>query len=145
LIDIKEARVTAPGYKGRRPGSPKGRVRKAYDGKVRKPAKIRAAKRMGAELELKPATLKRWTRSSQRDTARLFMHGRSQAVRLPLAFRMPGDRVRIRRVKEGVLLEPIATDWNAVFDEMDRRRGGAQFMPEGREQPEMPEDEDLFD
>ena len=28
--------------------------------------------------------------------AKIFMHGRSQAVRLPLAFRLPGDRVRVR-------------------------------------------------
>ena len=28
------------------------------------------------------------------DVARLFMHGRSQAVRLPQAYRLPGDRVR---------------------------------------------------
>jgi antitoxin VapB len=41
---------------------------------------------------------------------RLFMHGRSQAVRLPLRFRLPGDRVRIRRVEGGILLEPIVTD-----------------------------------
>ena len=30
-------------------------------------------------------------------TAKLFKNGRSQAVRLPLAFRLPGDRVRVRR------------------------------------------------
>ena len=28
--------------------------------------------------------------------ARLFMHGRSKAVRLPKEFRLPGDRVRVR-------------------------------------------------
>jgi hypothetical protein len=28
--------------------------------------------------------------------AKVFMHGRSQAVRLPAAFRVPGDRVRVR-------------------------------------------------
>jgi hypothetical protein len=38
--------------------------------------------------------------------AKIFMHGRSQAVRLPLAFRLPGDRVRVRRVEGGILLEP---------------------------------------
>jgi antitoxin VapB len=36
--------------------------------------------------------------------AKIFMHGRSQAVRLPLAFRLPGDRVRVRRVASGILL-----------------------------------------
>ena len=50
--------------------------------------------------------------------AKIFMHGRSQAVRLPLAFRLPGDRVRVRRVKSGFLLEP--TDIEAWFAELDR-------------------------
>lgn len=81
----------------------------------------------------------------ERNTARLFMHGRSQAVRLPLEFRMPGDRVRIRRVKDGVLLQPLAADLDTIFEEVDRLRAGEIFMPEGREQPDMPEDEDLFD
>jgi hypothetical protein len=30
--------------------------------------------------------------------ARLFTHGRSQAVRLPKEFRLPGDRVRVRHL-----------------------------------------------
>ena len=43
-------------------------------------------------------------------TAKLFTHGRSQAVRLPKEFRLPGKEVRVRRVGRGVLLEPIETD-----------------------------------
>jgi len=42
--------------------------------------------------------------------AKLFRNGRSQAVRLPREFRFEGDRVRVRRVPEGVLLEPMITD-----------------------------------
>jgi antitoxin VapB len=72
------------------------------------------------------------------------MHGRSQAVRLPRAFRLPGDRARVRRVKEGILLEPMITDLDAWFAEMDRFKH-IPFMEEGREQPAMPEDKDLFD
>ncbi|MFO1207598.1 MAG: antitoxin [Amaricoccus sp.] len=44
--------------------------------------------------------------------AKLFWSGRSQAVRLPKAFRFNGDEVRIRRVGEAVILEPVATDWD---------------------------------
>ena len=40
------------------------------------------------------------------DIAKLFQNGRSQAVRLPQAFRFEGESVRIRRVGQGVLLEP---------------------------------------
>ena len=52
--------------------------------------------------------------------AKVFRHGRSLAVRLPLAFRLPGDRVRVRRVEGGILLEPIVTDVDAWFGELDR-------------------------
>ena len=68
---------------------------------------------------------------------RIFRHGRSQAVRLPLAFRLPGDAVRIRRVEGGLLLEPMAADTDAWFAALDRFTG-VPFMEEGRKQPPMP-------
>ncbi len=76
--------------------------------------------------------------------AKIFMHGRSQAVRLPVAFRLPGDRVRVRRVKGGILLEPIMADIDAWFAELDRF-ADEPFMPEGRNQPPMPEPVDKFE
>ena len=75
--------------------------------------------------------------------AKIFMHGRSQAVRLPLAFRLPGDRVRVRRLGNGILLEPIATDVDAWFTELDRF-ADIPFMEDGRRQPPMPDAEDLL-
>jgi antitoxin VapB len=81
---------------------------------------------------------------SESGIARIFMHGRSQAVRLPRAFRLPGDRVRVRRVESGVLLEPMMTDIEAWFAELDRF-GETEFMAEGRRQPPMPKSEDRFD
>jgi antitoxin VapB len=76
--------------------------------------------------------------------AKIFMHGRSQAVRLPLAFRLPGDRVRVRRVENGILLEPIVTDLDTWFKELDRF-ADVPFMEDGRRQSAMPESEDRFD
>jgi antitoxin VapB len=75
--------------------------------------------------------------------ARIFMHGRSQAVRLPLAFRLPGDRVRVRRAPTGILLEPLVTDIDAWLAELDRF-ADVPFMEQGRRQPPMPEPEDPF-
>ena len=40
-------------------------------------------------------------------TTTLFMNGRSQAVRLPKELRLPGKEVSIRRLGDGVLIEPI--------------------------------------
>jgi antitoxin VapB len=51
--------------------------------------------------------------------AKLFQNGRSQAVRLPKEFRFEGDRVRIRRVGNGVLLEPIMQDPKELFRRLD--------------------------
>jgi antitoxin VapB len=81
---------------------------------------------------------------SDTDIAKIFMHGRSQAVRLPLAFRLPGDRVRVRRVESGILLELMVTDMDAWFAELDRF-SDVPFMENGRRQPPMPEAKDLFE
>jgi antitoxin VapB len=78
-------------------------------------------------------------------TAKLFKHGRSQAVRLPKEFRMPGREVRVRRIGRAVLLEPIDAEfdlaaWFAKIDEyLDE-----PFMIEGRQQPAMPPERTLF-
>ncbi|WP_242097801.1 hypothetical protein [Sphingomonas sp. CROZ-RG-20F-R02-07] len=45
------------------------------------------------------------------DTAKIFWTGRSQAVRLPKAYRFLADEVRIYRRADGaVVLEPIGSD-----------------------------------
>jgi antitoxin VapB len=79
---------------------------------------------------------------SERDTAKLFMNGSSQAVRLPKAFRFPGDRVRISRIGSGVLLEPVFPDADTWLDELARYRDHP-FMENGREQPAPQEREPL--
>lgn len=86
---------------------------------------------------------------SEPETAKLFKHGGSQAVRLPKEFRLPGKEVRVRRLGRGVLLEPMERsieDVKAIFAEIDRLRSD-EFLPEGRpEQPPMPPGDDiLFD
>ena len=78
-------------------------------------------------------------------TAKLFRHGRSQAVRLPKEFRLPGTEVRVRRVGRAVLLEPLerdAEDIRAIFAALAGYRE-VPFMEEGREQPPMPAAEDV--
>ena len=46
------------------------------------------------------------------NTAEVFWSGRSQAVRLPKAFRLETDEVRIRRHGRSVILESVAHDWD---------------------------------
>ena len=48
---------------------------------------------------------------SETSVAKVFMTGRSQAVRLPKEFRFSTDEVRIRAEGSRVILEPIENDW----------------------------------
>ena len=69
-------------------------------------------------------------------TAKIFWSGRSQAVRLPKQFRMPGAEVRIRRQGTAVILEPLESDWawlDAIAGEFS-----PDFFAHGRGQPELP-------
>ena len=86
-----------------------------------------------------------------RNTAKLFMHGRSQAVRLPKEFRLPGTEVELFRDGDVVQLKPIlepgqAPDWQSAFDKIDAL-GPIDDFPEGwREQRMLPvETEAKFD
>lgn len=48
--------------------------------------------------------------------AKLFINGGSQAVRLPKEFRFEGEEVRVRRLGQGVVLEPMtASSWPAAY------------------------------
>lgn len=79
-------------------------------------------------------------------TAKLFKHGRSQAVRLPKEFRFEGTEVRVSRVGDKVILEPMEKPPFDVEAWRERLRalGAADFLPEGRpEQPPMPVDDDI--
>jgi antitoxin VapB len=62
-----------------------------------------------------------------RKRAKLFIHGGSQAVRLPKEFRFDGKEVTIRKEGDRVILEPVDRDWDAFWAELDRIRGEAQL------------------
>ena len=70
-------------------------------------------------------------------TAKLFQNGRSQAVRLPKAFRLPGKEVKISRQGNKIILEPIEDSWEQWFEAINQFSD--DFMPNGREQPETQE------
>ncbi len=80
-------------------------------------------------------------------TAKLFTHGRSQAVRLPKAFRFQGKEVRVSRQGDKVILEPLeAVRFDMKAWRARLRNLGGDFLPEGRpEQPPAPEERDSFD
>jgi antitoxin VapB len=81
---------------------------------------------------------------TMRSIAKLFTHGRSQAVRLPKEFRFNGKEVRISKIGDRVILEPIGEIGPMPWDQIDRL-GDLPFMPEGRDEPAMPADPVVFD
>jgi antitoxin VapB len=81
-------------------------------------------------------------------TAKIFMSGRSQAVRLPKEFRLPGTEVNIRRVGNAIMLEPAAEKfdvdaWRSKLQIM----GSHDFLPDGlsNDPPVEPDDSINFD
>lgn len=50
------------------------------------------------------------------DTAKIFRSGRSQAVRLPKAYRFEGRAVYVKRVGPGVVLLPETGSWDLLFE-----------------------------
>ncbi len=56
--------------------------------------------------------------------AKLFYNGRSQAVRLPKEFRLPGTEVFVERRGESVVLSPIEGRWARAVRELPRLDAG---------------------
>ena len=52
--------------------------------------------------------------------AKLFMNGRSQAVRLPKEFRFEGNDVYIRKEGDEVILSSKPPSWKDFFDDPER-------------------------
>ena len=75
------------------------------------------------------------------ETAKLFQNGRSQAVRLPKAFRMPGTEVRIFKHGDRIILEPIKDTWDSLFEALGEFPD--DFLEDGRNQPDIQEREGL--
>lgn len=78
------------------------------------------------------------------ETAKLFTTGRSQAVRLPRAFRFQGTEVFIRRnpCTGEVVLSPKPTSWQEFFKLVDYTNIRDDFMTERQASPA--EERDLF-
>jgi antitoxin VapB len=66
-------------------------------------------------------TKKRGARSAAVAEAKVFMTGRSQAVRLPKEYRVAGDSVYVKRLGNGILLLPKTGDrWAGLFAALDQ-------------------------
>jgi antitoxin VapB len=50
-------------------------------------------------------------------TAKIFMNGRSQAVRLPKEFRFNCDEVFVRKQGDGIVISPKQATWDLFFEQ----------------------------
>jgi antitoxin VapB len=73
-------------------------------------------------------------------TAKIFQNGRSQAVRLPKEFRLPGKEVKISKQGNKIILEPIESSWEQWF--LSLGQFSDDFMAQGREQPDKAQERD---
>jgi len=65
-------------------------------------------------------------------TAKIFLSGRSQAVRLPKEFRFDGSEVYVARMGSAVVLMPKNHSWDVLFEACD---GFSHDFMGDREQP----------
>jgi antitoxin VapB len=59
--------------------------------------------------------------------AKNFQSGRSQAVRLPKAFRFAGEEMSTKRFGNGVLLLPIDQPWQMLEEALQEFESGFQL------------------
>jgi len=65
------------------------------------------------------------------ETAKLFVNGNSQAVRLPKEYRFPGNEVGIKKVGNIAILYPIDQAWEVFLDGLNGFTD--DFLSDGRQ------------
>ena len=71
--------------------------------------------------------------------AKIFQSGRSQAVRLPKAFRFQGVEVAIKRFGNGVLLLPLNQPWQILEESLDEFESGFKLERDVQQDQEREE------
>jgi antitoxin VapB len=66
-------------------------------------------------------------------TAKIFMSGNSQAVRIPKEFQLKGNEVEIRKRGTTLVLRPKQNSWAPLLSSLKKFTG--DFMVKGRRQP----------
>jgi antitoxin VapB len=70
------------------------------------------------------------------DTAKIFMNGRSQAVRLPKQYSFSGREVYVKKMSNVVMLIPIDDDpWQPLIDSLDKFSD--DIFADGRDQGQL--------
>jgi antitoxin VapB len=82
--------------------------------------------------------------SSRPKVAKLFRNNRSQAVRIPVEFELPGDRVVIHREGGKLIIEPVTRPTNIIellaMWKQEAPLGPEDQFPTIEDAPTQPED-----
>lgn len=70
--------------------------------------------------------------------AKVFMNGRSQAIRLPREFRFHSDEVYIRKIGDTVILTEIQPTWDEFFTQQSAF--GEDFLATREDTPDQERD-----
>jgi antitoxin VapB len=75
--------------------------------------------------------------------AKVFMNGRSQAVRIPAEYRFASEEVYIRRDPQSgdLILSEAPGDWHEIFAALDRAGIPDDFMADRSQGPPQQRDE----
>jgi len=63
-------------------------------------------------------------------TARLFVNGKSQAVKLPKEYKFRGENVYVQKIGEAVILVPVDKEWEVFMHGLNSFSD--DFMSDGR-------------
>lgn len=74
---------------------------------------------------------------AQAEKAKVFMSGRSQAVRIPAEFRFTVDEVYVRRDRQSgdLILSEAPGNWDAIFAALDAAGVPEDFLADRGQQP----------
>ncbi len=73
-------------------------------------------------------------------TAKLFMNGQSQAVRLPKNFRMKGGKVYIKKSGNCIILIPVDDPWKPLLESIGQFSGDFFEAMKNRKLPDQERD-----
>ncbi len=75
-------------------------------------------------------------------TAKIFMSGNSQAVRIPKEFQLKGAEVEIHKRGDTLVLRPKKKSWAVLIASL--KKFTDDFMEKGRDQPPLQKRDRLF-
>lgn len=75
-------------------------------------------------------------------TAKLFLNGQSQAVRLPKEFRLKGSEVYIKKMGSAVILIPKEHPWESLLNSLEHF--SKDFVITRKQPQQQQKREDLF-